>query len=162
MGDNLRMKRLAVSGAIAALVAVASWASASNGEPDRSKSSSAANTHPAAIVGDPDPICPMQRLWPIRNGWSVSDEQTSTIVEAGASLADNTQGRFCILRLAGTGGKTKVVKVAGTGPLKITRGPKGRGAVQTWSQTRGRLHFTSKSGRTGVLRLRDDAVNLNG
>ena len=116
------------------------------------------------IVRDPDALCSMDELWPIRNGWASADEQRMTVVQAGGQGGEPSVGAFCFLRddygVKGDGG-FQVVRVDGTGPLKITRAPHGRGAVQTWSQVRGRLHFTSRSGRTGVFRLRDERIILD-
>jgi hypothetical protein len=57
--------------------------------------------------------------------------------------------------------KADSVTVPGTGAVRITYAPEGRGPVQTWSQERGDIEFTSANGITGTLHLADDTVTVD-
>lgn len=119
-------------------------------------------TIPAKMLG-PDPQTPFSTdvLYPVRNGWEVSDHRRFTGVYAGAAGNDPSTGAFAIFRqdFVQVTQKLDLVKVAGAGPLKITRAPLGR-EVRTWAQRRGNLRFTSRNGITGTLHLKGDTVSL--
>lgn len=118
---------------------------------------------PARMVnGDSSPLS-TAIIWPVRNGWAVSNHRRMTGVWAGLSGEDGSTGRFAILRQNYIRDTQHVdtVDVDGAGALKITHAPLGRGRVQTWAQHYGKLRFTSGRGVTGTLDLHDDIVTLN-
>jgi len=100
-------------------------------------------------------------LWPVRNGWEVSDHRTLTAVYAGADPSNRSTGRLVIFRqnFIQVTQKSDRVNVVGTGPLKITSAPRGT-EVETSAQRRGKLEFTGKDGTRGTLHLKDDTVTL--
>lgn len=97
------------------------------------------------------------------NGWIISNHRHTTAVEAGGDARNPDNGAFAIFRedIVGVKQRVDLVRVPGTGPVQIVEAPLGRGPVQTWAQKRGEIRFTSKSGITGTLRLRDGSVVLD-
>jgi hypothetical protein len=93
----------------------------------------------------------------------VSNHRKLTAVVAGRSMTDKSDGDFDIYRESYicTQQKADSVTVPGTGAVRITDAPEGRGPVQAWSQERGDIEFTSTSGVTGTLHLADHTVTLN-
>jgi hypothetical protein len=51
------------------------------------------------------------------------------------------------------------IRIAGAGVVRITKAPLGR-AVVSWAGRRGNIHFTSASGISGTLHLKDCTVTL--
>jgi hypothetical protein len=100
-------------------------------------------------------------VWPVLNGWIVSDKRTFTGVYAGAAGNDRSKGSFGILRqnYIWVTQSLDVVNVVGAGALKITHAPL-RPTVGTWAQRRGNLQFTSENGISGTLHLKNDTVTL--
>jgi hypothetical protein len=100
-------------------------------------------------------------LWPVRNGWEVSDHRTLTAVYAGADPSHRSKGRLVIFRqdFIQVTQRADTVNVVDAGPLKITRAPLGA-AVETSAQRRGNLEFTGRRGITGTLHLKDDTVTI--
>lgn len=92
------------------------------------------------------------------NGWSVGDGKHFTIVWAGASARNLSDGLFGILRTTFPSGRQRVdyVKAPGLGSLRITRAPIGKD-VETKAQ-RGQLRFQGENGESGRLNLRDDSI----
>jgi hypothetical protein len=106
---------------------------------------------------------PPAELFPVRNGWVVSNHRMLTAVYAGANPQRPKIGRLVIFRqdFIHVTQHTKPLDVQGSGALEITRAPQGRGAVQTSSQQHGNLEFRGKNGTTGTLHLRNDTVTLS-
>ncbi len=100
-------------------------------------------------------------LWPVRNGWEVSDHRMLTAVYAGADPLHRSTGRLVIFRqdFIQVTQKSDMVNVVGTGPLKITSAPRGT-EVETSAQRRGTLTFVARDGTRGTLHLKDDTVTL--
>ena len=121
-------------------------------------------TYPAQMVGHElaeGGLVQPSELWPVRNGWQVSDHRTLTAVYAGADPQHRANGRLVIFRqnfIHVTQSSDKV-DVVGAGPLRITRAPLGAG-VQASAQRHGNLQFAGKHGISGTLHLRDDSVTL--
>lgn len=99
---------------------------------------------------------------PDKSGWTVGSHTQDTVVEAGGDAHNPSDGLFFIIRSYYLQGQqtTDFVRVAGSGPLKITKAPLGRKIVVS-AQKHGNIEFKSKSGITGTLHLKDDTVTLN-
>jgi hypothetical protein len=103
-------------------------------------------------------------LWPMRNGWQVSNHRTFTAVYAGGdgtSGQSDATGRFLIyrqnyLRLTE---ETSIVDVPDAGHLRIVSAPLGEHAG-AWAQEQGTLEFEGQSGVRGTLDLSDDSIAL--
>jgi hypothetical protein len=121
-------------------------------------------TYPGRILGhesaESGPVQPAE-LWPVTNGWQISDHRTFTAVYAGASPGRRSTGRLIIFRqnFVRVTQTSDRVDVPGAGPLVITRAPLGR-AAQSSAQRNGTLEFKGRSGATGTLHLSDDSVTL--
>jgi hypothetical protein len=124
----------------------------------------ARHTVAAGIIDGDSSDLPTSVLWPVLNGWQVSNHKRATLVYAGGSGigtgAPHSRGRFAILRqnYVCLTSRIDYVDVPHAGPVTIVRAPEGRGRVQTRAQERGRLRFVGKRGVTGVLHLKDDRV----
>lgn len=109
-------------------------------------------------------FAPSTVLWPNNSLWEVTSHTQSTSVEAGGDAQHKSNGLFFIIRSYALRSSdpqtTDIVKVAGSGPITITKAPLGRKVV-VWAQKRGNLEFKSESGITGTLHLKDDTVTLN-
>jgi hypothetical protein len=109
-------------------------------------------------------FAPSTVLWPDNNLWKVQSHTQTTDVEAGGDATQKSNGLFFIIRSYALRSRppqtTDIVSVAGSGPVTITKAPLGRKVV-VWAQKRGNLEFTSTSGITGTLHLKDDTVTLN-
>lgn len=117
-------------------------------------------TIPAHIYDHPeDAICPTSVQWPLTTGWEVASHTRYTIVLAGGYAPDSDDGAFCIFRqnLVTSVQGSDLVRVKGTGPVRITRAPEGF-KVRRSAQRKGRIYFTSRRHIHGVLRLRNDTV----
>jgi hypothetical protein len=123
-------------------------------------------TYPAHILGHQRAkggLVPPAELWPVRNGWVVSNHRMLTAVYAGANPQRPKNGRLVIFRqdFIRVTQRTKPLDVQGSGPLVITRAPHGTGRVQTSAQRRGTLDFAGRGGINGTLHLRGDTVTLD-
>lgn len=99
---------------------------------------------------------------PETSGWTVASHTQDTVVVAGGDARHPSDGLFSILRTSyihGTQGGDDV-RVAGSGPITITKAPVGRKIVVS-AQKHGNIEFKSKSGISGTLHLEDDTVTLN-
>jgi hypothetical protein len=120
---------------------------------------------PGRIVQDPDPIGAGDGMSEIVNEWRAGAHRLVTTVDAGRDFRDRSNGLLAITRdRPCTPGYNRKhgddVRVAGAGPLKITKAPLGRKAAYH-GQTDGTIQFTSKSGVRGTLHLKNDIVRLN-
>jgi hypothetical protein len=117
---------------------------------------------PGKLIPDPDPIVSSEVMLLIESGWHVGNHWGYTLVNAGQATGDRSKGLFAIsrYRVHNDSLKLDLVNVPGAGAVRITKAPVG-GSVVTWAQRRGNLQFKSKSGITGTLHLKDDAVTLN-
>jgi hypothetical protein len=97
-----------------------------------------------------------------KNAWLASDGFTLVAVYAGNQGNRSSRGRFAIVRQNVIFGvqyaPLVLVDVPRAGALRIVRAPHGR-SRETTAQ-RGRLHFASTRGVTGVLDLRTDRVGI--
>jgi hypothetical protein len=111
--------------------------------------------HGLAVGG---PVQPAE-LWPVTNGWEISDHNTLTAVYAGADPQRHSTGRLVIFRqnFVRVTQTSDRVDVPGAGPLEITRAPQGRNA-QTTAQRSGSLEFSGRNGTSGTLHLKNDTV----
>jgi hypothetical protein len=122
------------------------------------------NTYSARIVGHGQsqggPIQPAE-LWPVTNGWRVSDHHTFTAVYAGANPQHHDTGRLVVFRQDFVHVKQTAddVDVHGSGPLEITGAPTGAN-VGTSAQQDGEIQFRGANGTTGTLHLSNDTVSL--
>jgi hypothetical protein len=118
---------------------------------------------PARIVREPPgPFFSDSSVNPLTNGWRVSDLRTYTAIDAGRDANNPRNGFLGIFRTdyvhdAQAG---DAVRVKGSGAVRITKAPEGRGHVQTRSQCHGVIYFKGKTGVKGRLRLADDTVVL--
>lgn len=101
---------------------------------------------------------------PERNAWRADTRHRTTIVCAGgAGTRKPHDGAFWIIReghRTPSQGHDHFVRVAGVGPLKITRAPS-RDSAAARAQIDGTLGFRARDGTTGTLHLRTDTVTLN-
>jgi len=118
---------------------------------------------PAKMYGG-NVFAPGRLMSPNTSGWEATSHTETTNVEAGADARHKSTGLFFILRsfaLRPHHPQTSdIVSVAGSGPVTITKAPLGRKVVVS-AQKHGNIEFTSKSGITGTLHLKDDTVTLN-
>jgi hypothetical protein len=123
------------------------------------------HTYAGRIIGhrlaEGGPVQPAE-LWPVTNGWRISDHRTFTAVYAGAVPGHRSTGRLVVfrqnfIRVTQTSDR---VDVPGSGPLRITSAPRG-GTDQTAAQREGTLRFASANGTTGTLHLSDDGVTVD-
>jgi hypothetical protein len=117
---------------------------------------------PAKLVGGNSGPFSSEILWPDTSGWKVTSYAQSTWITAGAEADHPSVGLFGVIRsnpIRDTD-TTDFVKVPGAGPVTITKAPLGRKVVVS-AQKHGDIEFTSKSGITGTLHLKDDTVTLN-
>jgi hypothetical protein len=107
------------------------------------------------------PVQPAE-LWPVTNGWQISDHRRLTAVYAGAKPDRRSTGRLVIFRqnFVHVTQTSDRVDVPGAGPVTITSAPQGK-AAQTEAQRDGTLEFRSANGTTGTLRLRNDTVSVD-
>jgi hypothetical protein len=123
------------------------------------------NTYPGAILSHErasgGPVQPAE-LWPVTNGWQISDHRRFTAVYAGANPERRSTGRLVIFRqnFIHVTQNSDRVDVPGAGPLTITSAPRGK-AAQTEAQRDGTIAFEGANGVTGTLHLSDDSVSVN-
>jgi hypothetical protein len=131
---------------------------------DRPPGSRLRSTYPARIIGhglaSSGPIQP-EELWPVRNGWRVSDHKTFTAVYAGANPRRRSTGRLVIFRqnYVRVRQTSRDVDVRGTGPLTIVDAPSGKGIGRS-AQRHGEIEFRGANGATGTLHLENDTVTV--
>jgi hypothetical protein len=115
-------------------------------------------SHQAAVSG---PVQPAE-LWPVMNGWQISDHRRFTSVYAGANPQRRSTGRLVIFRqnFVHVTQTSHHVDVPDSGPLTITSAPKGK-AAQTEAQRDGTLEFEGANGVIGTLHLSDDSVSVS-
>lgn len=122
-------------------------------------------TYPGKIIGhglaESGPVQPAE-LWPVTNGWRISDHRTFTAVYAGAVPNHRSTGRLVVFRqnFVRVTQTSNRVDVPGSGPLTITSAPEGRSG-QTEAQRSGTLRFTSANGTTGTLHLGNDTATVD-
>jgi hypothetical protein len=106
------------------------------------------------------PVQPAE-LWPVTNGWQISDHRRLTAVYAGADPNRRSTGRLVIFRqnFVHVTQTSDRVDVPGAGPLTITSAPQGK-AAQTEAQRDGTVEFKGASGTTGTLHLSNDRITL--
>jgi hypothetical protein len=118
---------------------------------------------PAKLDPRPQAFVSLDVLRPVTNAWRAGSHKQLTEVDAGALAADRTTGAFAILRhdfLAATQGVT-LVKVQGSGPVRITKAPTGERAVAS-AQRDGEIEFAGARGMRGTLDLSDDTISRQG
>ena len=131
---------------------------------DRPPGSRLRSTYPARIIGhglaSSGPIQP-EELWPVRNGWRVSDHRTFTAVYAGANPRRRSTGRLVIFRqnYIRVRQTSRDVDVPGTGPVRIVDAPTGKGIGRS-AQRHGEIEFRGANGATGTLHLENDTVTV--
>jgi hypothetical protein len=118
-------------------------------------------TLPAEIDNHPQTFASATVLHPVTNVWRTSSHRTFTQVEAGAAGADSSVGALLIFRhdFPSARQRSNVVKVIGSGPLRITHAPLGRG-VEASAQRTGTIEFEGARGVRGELHLKGDTVSL--
>jgi hypothetical protein len=122
-------------------------------------------TYPGRIIGhelaEGGPIQPAE-LWPVTNGWQISDHRTFTAVYAGANPDNHSTGRLVIFRqnYVQVTQTSDRVDVPGAGPVEITGAPHGQ-KPQTSAQRNGTLRFEGRNGTTGTLHLSNDTVTVD-
>lgn len=155
------MRVRAIRGGAGAAVASLALVAAGCGEEGSSPSDLEKKDLAAAIVDSPNSFFAGNSLKSISNAWRTSDEKRFTQVEAGAVPGEDTNGAFAIFRhdFKDAGQDAKIVKVLGAGTLEITKAPTGA-SVESSAQGTGKIEFTSQSGISGTLDLKDDSVHL--
>ena len=116
---------------------------------------------PAQIDRRPQGFFSSDLVRPLTDAWRAADRRRFTEVDAGAFAPDRSVGVLAIFRhqFVRVRQHVDLVKVIGSGPLRITGGPRGEGAA-TPAQRRGSLRFVGAAGVRGELHLRDDTVTL--
>lgn len=116
------------------------------------------------MIGPNSGFLPSSIMWPDNGGWTVTSHTRGTDVEAGGDARNKSDGLFSIIRTYALRSRnsqtTNLVRVAGSGPVAITKAPLGRKIVVS-AQKHGNIKFKSESGITGTLHLKDDTVTLN-
>ena len=117
-------------------------------------------TLPAEIVSQSQTFSSGDQLRPV-NEWHTSSHRRFTQVEAGAITGESSVGSFVIFRYQFRSARqtARIVKVVGSGPLRITGGPEGA-RVEASAQRNGDIEFTGSAGVRGTLHLADDTVTL--
>ena len=126
---------------------------------------------PGEIVKDPEPIVSDDVMSPLVNAWRAGTHTEYTWVYAGGGGIDPETGepsadgsliitreRYWRHRPMVT--STEQVQVVGSGALRISDAPLGKGAARTALRA-GELDFTSESGIAGTLDLSTATVNLS-
>ena len=155
------MRRIA-----AALVLVAALGGCGSGSGSGTSASHLGGHHmtqsiPAHIDRRPQGFFSSDLVRPVTDAWRAADRRRFTEVDAGALAADHSVGVLAVFRHRFVRARQRgdVLKVIGSGPLRITRAPHGAAAV-TAAQRRGSLRFVGAAGVRGTLHLRDDSVTL--
>jgi hypothetical protein len=118
-------------------------------------------TIPGQIDPNPQGFFPRDVINPLVNAWRTSSSRRFTEVDAGAEQVDHTVGVLGIFRGRSRGGAQRgtLVKVIGSGPLRIVAAPLGTSA--TAAQGDARIRFVGATGIHGTLSLSDDKVQLH-
>jgi hypothetical protein len=140
---------------------------ACGGDGDKKDDSATAGGHlmkktlPAEIDNHSQTFASATVLHPVTNVWRTSSHRNFTQVEAGAAGADSSVGALLIFRhdFPSARQRSNVLKVIGSGPLRITKAPLGRG-VEASAQRNGTIAFEGARGVRGELHLKDDTVSL--
>ena len=113
---------------------------------------------PAQVLGREVPVPLSPSLITVKNGWIAADGYTLVAVYASASGGDRHVGMLAVIRQNSVFGTQScdVVDAGRSGAARITSAPHGK-AVETSAQ-RGVLSFSTTSGFSGTLRLRNDSV----
>lgn len=119
-------------------------------------------TLPAEIDEHPQTFSSAETLQPVQNAWRTSSHRRFTQVEAGAVGSDRSTGALVVFRheFVNAHQSSAIVKVIGSGPLRITHAPMGR-KVEESAQRSGTIGFVGARGVRGELDLRDDQVTLS-
>jgi hypothetical protein len=151
----------AASLVVAALIA-SGCGSGGAGTKERINGSTMAKTIPAQIDARPHGFTSTDQVRPVVNAWRVSSAQNLTEVDAGATAGDRSVGAFVIFRhdFSNADQDVNLVKVIGSGPLRITGAPRGPGAEES-GQQKGVIDFVGQAGVSGALHLSDDTVTLD-
>jgi hypothetical protein len=173
--ERARLARALVAlGVAAALAGCGSGGAASTGRsassaparpapasPGRTAGHAMTRSLPARIDRRPQGFISTELLSPLVNAWRTADRHGFIEVDAGALSSDRSIGVFAIFRhdFTGVDQSADLVKVLGSGPLRITAAPQG-GGVETSAQRDGRIDFVGARGVRGTLSLRDDSVSI--
>jgi hypothetical protein len=143
---------------MATAVAIAGCAGEKGGDPSKLEKKSI----PAGLVSSPQSFLGSESLGPINNAWRTSDARRFTQVEAGGVPGGDSVGALAIFRYSFKNAiqDASIVKVIGSGSLKITHAPTGSG-VESRSQRSGKIEFSSENGARGRLDLSDDSIHLD-
>jgi hypothetical protein len=167
---SLSRRRRAVHGlcslvALAASVALAACGSGGGGPmaPGQNHATGhlMSQTIPARIVRQPNGFSSADLVHPVMNAWRTASRRQLTQVDAGAMAADHSIGVLMVFRnqFPKAHQSSDLVKVIGSGPLRITHAPRGHG-VEAAAQRTGDIQFVGARGVRGTLHLRDDTVSL--
>jgi hypothetical protein len=118
-------------------------------------------TIPAQIDPRPQTFISSDVLSPVTNAWRTASRTQLTEVDAGALATDRSTGAFAIFRHDFVSARQHIslVEVEGSGPVRITTAPLGRG-VEESAQREGELEFIGADGVHGTLDLSDDSVTM--
>jgi hypothetical protein len=119
-------------------------------------------TLPAQIDNQPQTFASATALRPVTNAWRTSTHRSFTQVEAGAAGVDRSVGVLVVFRhdFPSARQSSNVLKVIGSGPLRITKAPLGRGAEAS-AQRNGTISFEGARGVRGELHLANDTISLS-
>lgn len=145
---------------LGALVVVAGCGSGSGGEVTTDTSTPRGKV-PAQIVDSPQGYVSSANIQPFENAWRVASSKSYTEIDAGALASDETTGVMTIFRqdFDAVNQQVELIKVLGSGPLKISKAPEGKG-VEESAQESGKIEFVGENGVKGTLDLSDDSVTL--
>jgi hypothetical protein len=118
-------------------------------------------TIPAQIDRRPHGFSSSDLVQPVVNAWRTSSRRQLTQVDAGALATDHSIGVLAVFRHQFTKARqsSDLVKVIGSGPLRITHAPQGHG-VEAAAQRTGDIGFVGARGVRGTLHLRNDTISL--
>lgn len=161
-GSGAALRLVGTAAIVAGALVVGACGPSESGPSERLHGSTMAETVPARIDQSPHGFASSDQVRPLVNAWRVSSPQNLTEVDAGATADDRSVGALVIFRNDFLHAKQDVhlVKVIGSGPLRITGAPRGPSAAAS-GQKDGVIDFVGRAGVSGVLHLSDDTVTLN-
>jgi hypothetical protein len=117
---------------------------------------------PAQIDPQPQTFISADVQSPVTNAWRAGSRERFTEVSAGALASDRSTGVLAIFRhdFAAATQEVEIVEVAGSGPVRITKAPLGKG-VEESAQDSAEIEFAGAHGLRGTLDLSDDNVTLD-
>ena len=152
----------AVAGAGLAACGGGTGSSTGGGGALSSPASGTAHAIPGQIDRNPQGFFPPAVLRPV-NAWRTSDRNRFVEVDAGTLAENRAVGVVGIFRGKAAGSKqaANLLKVLGSGPLRIVSAPLGAKAEAIAGGRSGTIRFVGARGVQGTLHLRNDEITLS-